>query len=103
MTEHHATPTEPVPFEITLHCGCVIDGKSDGNAGWTFCPLHKAAPDLLAALDKCQKALESLGQATAPFISGAISSRNSVVCAALAASSHALTEARAAIAKAHGQ
>ena len=56
--------------------------------------------DLLAALDNCRSALEDLGQATAPFVAGAISSRNPSVCSASAAASHALTQARDAIAKA---
>lgn len=88
---------------------CLVESTLDGVSDkFSLTPedhanahLIAAAPDLLVALEDNIKALEELGIATAPFISGAIGSRNPRVCSACAESSHALAKARAAIAKAH--
>jgi hypothetical protein len=32
-------------------CGCNFMENEDGGGGWTKCPLHAAAPDLLVALE----------------------------------------------------
>ena len=38
-----------------LPCGCVFEwlrGTGDQAAGFTYCPMHKAAPQMLRALEK---------------------------------------------------
>ena len=59
--------------------------------------------ELIEALGDCHSALEGFGRAVAPFISGAISSRNPTVCDASAIASHALTRARTILAKTQKQ
>lgn len=43
-------------------CGCELAGFHNGDPDtgrpvWEFCPLHKAAPSLLHALDACETVL----------------------------------------------
>ena len=38
------------PFTHILSCGCVLNG-TDHSAAITYCLMHKAAPEMLAALE----------------------------------------------------
>ena len=37
-------------IEQKFPCGCHIDQMSDGSYGISYCPVHKAAPDMYEAL-----------------------------------------------------
>ncbi len=52
-------------LKVTLDCGCVL--VNEVNAVFRYCPLHYAAPDLLAALEESTTALRT----TARLLEGA--------------------------------
>lgn len=82
MTEHQETPH--------LSCGCNLTGAF---ASITFCPMHDAAPDLLAALEEAEREMMIAHNHVSP-------SMQLGIYEALKAT---IGKARAAIAKAHGK
>lgn len=44
---------------ITFRCGCVVTTWGPGMGGRKLCPLHNAAPDMLAALEAAQAIVEN--------------------------------------------
>ncbi len=94
-------------FATQEPCGC-IHGVRDGTVAVQFCKLHKAAPDLLLAL---QNSLDALGffEAAANAVDqppslavGAISCDITVPIERLRNGAAAFKSARAAIARATG-
>ena len=46
-------------FSFTLLCGCELVHDGPG-ATFTYCPMHKAAPKMFRALNRCEGAMDRL-------------------------------------------